>query len=117
MNGDASVANGVLAGTNGSPLPPLPPWLNGVRAPKLGPIATIFAIGLIMALLNTTSVIIEAVRSGYPLHPREPFVWEFSSLFVIALLAPLVRRAVTHWPFHREVLLRSLIVHAALTLP
>jgi hypothetical protein len=71
---------------------------------------------VLLVVVNSTTVLMEARRTGRSLDAWEPFLWEGTSLFITLLLAPLVGQAVARWPFRRENL-RGFAIHAALTLP
>ncbi len=88
------------------------------KAPfRPGPWGVIALISLPVGIVNATSVLIELRRLELPVHPAEPFFWEFSSVVVLVLLAPLVGRAVRRWPFEGPGLWTSLAIHAGLTVP
>jgi uncharacterized membrane protein YhaH (DUF805 family) len=77
----------------------------------------ILAVGVVITLVNATSEILEAQRDGGDLDPRAPFLWEVSSLILVVALAPFIGMAVRRWPPRRENWPRSLLTHAALTVP
>lgn len=82
-----------------------------------GPWGVIALISIPVGIVNATSVLIELRRLELPVHPAEPFFWEFSSVAVLLLLAPLVGRAVERWPLAGPRLWTSLAIHAGLTVP
>lgn len=82
-----------------------------------GPWAVIALVSIPVCLVNATSVLIELDRLDLPVHPAEPFFWEFSSAAILVLLAPLVGLAVARWPLEGPGIWLSLAVHLALTIP
>lgn len=77
----------------------------------------ILAVGSVITIVNTTSVLLEAERDGDQLSWWRPFSWEFSSLLVNMALAPFIGEAVRRAPPRRDNLLRLLSLHLALTVP
>lgn len=87
------------------------------KAPfRPGPWGVIALISIPVCMVNATSVLIELRRLELPVHPAEPFFWEFSSAAVLILLAPLVGAAVQRWPLEGPKLWIALAVHAGLTI-
>ncbi len=82
-----------------------------------GPWGVIAIVSIPVCLVNATSVLIELDRLDLPVHPAEPFFWEFSSAAILILLAPLVGWAVRRWPLEGAKVWTSLGVHLALTIP
>ncbi|MBL8548565.1 MAG: LytTR family transcriptional regulator [Hyphomonadaceae bacterium] len=101
------MTSGAPDGTKGAP--PL--------VPKFGPLAWIWALSCLVALVNATSVLMEMGRSGRTMPAWHPFVWEFSSMLVIAALAPAIREGVIRFPIRQENLVPALAIHAVLTIP
>lgn len=99
------VANGGQKGTSG--------WARG----RWGPWLFIVAVGVVITIVNTTSEILEAQRSGDTLDPRGPFTWEISSLILVLALAPFIGIAVRRWPPRGDNWPRVAAIHAALTVP
>lgn len=83
-------------------------------ARRIGPLATISAVGLVLALVNSFSVLSES-QGHAP--PWAPFLWEFSSVAIMTAMAPLIGYAVGRWPLGRDHLGRSVGIHAVLALP
>lgn len=82
---------------------------------KWRPWLFILAVGIVIVLVNATSVILEEQRDGDALAPWKPFLWEASSFAVILGLAPLVGEAIRRLPPRRDNWPRFLLGHAALT--
>lgn len=99
------MTDGELSGTSGKVGFRLAPW------------GMIALVSVPVAVVNATSVLIEFDRMKLPVHPAEPFFWEFSSALILVLLAPLVGMAVRRWPFEGPGIWTSLAVHIGLTLP
>lgn len=90
---------------------------NGGRRFRFGPWATLALVGFAAALVNATSVIMEARQRGDDMLPVEPFIWEYSSYLLILALAPLIGRAVFMLPPRRDNVPGFVLGHAALTVP
>jgi hypothetical protein len=99
------VAGGVEKGTGGRARFEWQPWL------------LILAVGCVITVVNTTSVLLEAQRDGDQLDWWRPLIWEFSSLAAFVALAPLIGEAMRRWPLRQDNLLRHFPVHLALTVP
>lgn len=99
------VANGGQKGTSG--------WARG----RWGPWLFIVAVGVVITIVNATSEILEAQRTGDRLDPRGPFTWEISSLILVLALAPFIGMAVRRWPPRGDNWPRVAAIHAALTVP
>lgn len=93
------------------------PVTSGKPGFRLGPWGLIVLFTLPIGVVNATSVLIEMRRVNVAINPLEPFLWEFSSAFVLVAMAPLVGRAVRRWPLEGNGLWASLAIHAALTVP
>lgn len=92
-------------------------WKNGTNGKRpLGAMAVLIPAAVLLVLVNSTTILMEARKNGRPLDVWEPFLLEGTSLFITLLLAPFVGRAVARWPFRRENL-RGFVIHAGLTLP
>lgn len=78
---------------------------------------TIVAVAVVVALVNTTSVVLEMSRAGLPFDWWEPVLWEGSSAVVVVALAPLVGAAVRRWTPRRDNLIRPGLIHLGLTVP
>jgi len=102
MNGSGLVTSGQKTVTKGG-------------AP-LGAMAILIPSAVLLFLVNSTTVLMEARRDNRALDAWEPFVWEGTSLLMTLALAPLVGRAVIRWPFGRAIW-RAFGVHLGLTLP
>lgn len=98
--------------TNGEPA-----VTSGERPFRFGAWETIALVGLVVAVVNATSVIMEARRDGDALDPWRPFAWEFSSYLLIIALAPLIGRAIARFPPRRDNLALFALIHAGLTIP
>ncbi len=98
------MTSGDPAGTNG--------W---ARFP--GPLASIALVGVVVAVVNASSDILEMRRADLPFELWEPLLWEFSSAAIIIALAPLVGRALRRWPPRPDNLVRFGLIHFALTIP
>jgi len=107
MSGEAAGTSGAPAGTSGA---------QGFAANRTQ-LALVAALGLVNALVNATSALLEARREGRLLEIWEPFVWEASSFVVVLALAPLVWRAVEKIPPTSGRMARFALSHAALTIP
>lgn len=77
-----------------------------------GPWPTVILVGLVVALVNATSGIIEGAGD----HWIEPVLWEGTSAVVILALAPVVGWAMRRWP-PRADNLPAFAIHFALTMP
>ncbi|MGQ0533862.1 MAG: LytR/AlgR family response regulator transcription factor, partial [Caulobacteraceae bacterium] len=99
------MTTGGVNGTSGWPRVQWGPWL------------LIAAVGLMIALVNATSELLEAQRDGDTLDPRAPLLWEFSSYVLIVALAPLIGAAVRRLPPRRENWPIALLAHFTLTFP
>lgn len=93
------------------------PVTNGRPGFRLGPWGLIILFTVPIGVVNATSVLIDMQRMNVAIHPFEPFLWEFSSAFVLVAMAPLVGWAVRRWPLEGTGLWTSLAIHAGLTLP
>jgi len=80
---------------------------------KIGPWAIIAAVGVVVALVNATSGIIEGAGD----HWIEPVVWEATSAVVIIGMAPLIGMAMRRWPPRADNLALAGAIHFALTIP
>lgn len=100
-NGEPRLITGGKKGTNSWPRAQWGPWL------------AIMLVGLVVAFVNATSGIIEGAGD----HWIEPVVWEASSAIVIIGLAPLIGRAMRHWPPQADKLPAFLLIHLGLTIP
>lgn len=74
-----------------------------------------FPLGLV-ALINTTSVLMEDPPGERDFQAWEPALWEGSSAIVLFALVPLVWRWMRRWPV-RPPWLRAGLVHLLLSLP
>jgi len=74
-------------------------------------------VGVAVAFVTASSDITEIRRSESDVHWLEPVFWEVTSALVIISLAPLVGLAVRRWPPREDNLLRSGLIHFALTIP
>lgn len=84
----------------------------------IGPWMAIAGVGVIITLVNATSVLIDWRREGMtPGAAYEPFLWEFTSLIGVLALAPLVGWAIKRWPVTPQTLWPNAAVHLALTVP
>ncbi len=90
---------------------------SGESRSRLGPWGVIALASIPVCIVNATSVLIELQRLDLPVHPAEPFLWEFSSALILVLMAPLVGRAVRRWPLEGPGIWTSLAVHMGLTVP
>lgn len=91
---------------------------NGTNGPArgewaIGPWAAIVLVGVVVAFVNATSGIIEHAGG----HWAAPVLWEGSSFIVMVAMAPAVGWAVRRWPFRRETLASSALIHFGLTIP
>ncbi|MDP3458290.1 MAG: LytTR family DNA-binding domain-containing protein [Hyphomonas sp.] len=84
---------------------------------RLGPWGVIALVSIPVCLVNATSVLIELQRLDLPVHPAEPFLWEFSSALILVLMAPLVGGAVRRWPLEGPGIWTALVMHLGLTIP
>jgi len=87
---------------------------NGER--PLGAMALLIPASVLLVVVNSTTILMEARDGGRPLHAWEPFLLEGTSLFITLVLAPFVGRAIARWPFRRENL-GAFAIHLGLTLP
>ncbi len=69
-----------------------------------------------VALVNTTSVLMENPEGARDFEAWEPALWEASSAIMLFLLAPLLWRWARRWPV-RPPYLRAALVHLLLTIP
>ncbi|MCG8504361.1 MAG: LytTR family transcriptional regulator [Sphingomonadales bacterium] len=68
-----------------------------------------------MALVNATSVLMEAPRIGRTLLAWEPFIWEFSSAIGVGALIPAVLWIDRRYPFTAGRWLRYAVLHLGLS--
>lgn len=94
-----------------------PSGTSGKAGFRLDPWGVIALVSVPVAVVNATSVLIEFDRMKLPVHPAEPFFWEFSSALILVLLAPLVGKAVRRWPLEGSGVWANLAIHIGLTLP
>jgi hypothetical protein len=80
-----------------------------------GFLAVVIAGGLVIGVVNATTILLEAERNGNQIRVWSPFLLEFSSMAVIVALAPFVGRALLRFPFRRETIGSFLLVHLALS--
>lgn len=100
------MASGGQNGTSGeAPPPPIGPW------------AVVALIGAAVALITSTSEIMEFARGGSSRHWIEPVLWETTSAIAIVALAPLVGMGVRRWPPRADNLVRAGLIHLGLTIP
>lgn len=90
---------------------------SGRRILRIGPWGLIAVITIPVVLVNATSDLIEMQRAALSFHPAEPFVWEFTSVVMLLLMAPLVGQAVRRWPLSGQRLPVSVLIHAVMTVP
>lgn len=81
------------------------------------PLAFVALGGVIVAITNATSRILESQRDTDGLYPAAPFLWEFSSLIVALALAPMVGEAIRRLAPQRDNIARFVLGHLAMTLP
>lgn len=109
------MTSGGDSGTNGRPQNA---GLNGAAARWLRhPLLWIALTGIVVGLVNATSDIIDARRIGLDDNAGLQFFNEFSSVVVIIALAPCIGWAVDRFPPSAEGWPRTLLIHAALTIP
>ncbi len=82
-----------------------------------GPWATIALVGVVVAIVNATSGIMEFQRAGVDRHWLEPVTWEVTSAIIIVAAAPLIGWAVRRWPFRGDSLVPAGLIHLGLTVP
>jgi len=99
------VTSGGQIGTSGEPRTRLGPW--GVIA----------LAGVAVAFVTASSDLTEIRRAGADVHWAEPVLWEITSAIVIIGLAPLVGLAIRRWTPREDNLLRTGLIHFALTIP
>lgn len=75
-SGERAGTSGGKSGTSGERLE----WV---------PIAVIAAVGLIVAVINATSGIMEAQTGGAPIDPTAAWLYEISSVIMVVLLSPI----------------------------
>lgn len=75
------------------------------------------AILVAVALSNAFSERANYASLGDALPLREPLVWEFSSVFMIGVLLPVLAWFYRRFPFHAKGWYRTAIIHALATLP
>ena len=76
--------------------------------------------GALLALSNVVNALssnTDYARVGIPLEPWKPFVWEFSSGFMLWLLVPVLHLWLTLFPITRPGWWRSLPAHLLMTVP
>lgn len=78
-----------------------------------GPWLTVAIVGVAVALVNSTSEIIEGAGE----HWIEPVLWETTSAIVIIAMAPLIGRAMHRWPPRADTLPTFALIHFGLTIP
>lgn len=99
------MADGGQRGTSGWPRAQWGPWL------------AIALVGVVVALVNSTSKILEFARADVDIDWWEPVVWEVSSATIIVAMSPAIGWAIRRWPPHPDRLVRFGLVHLALTIP
>lgn len=99
------MTSGVKSGTNGA----------GGWSP--GPWTTVALIGALVAVVTSTSVMMELQRGGSRTHWIEPVLWESTSFASIVALAPLIGWAVQRWPPRPDRLPIFALTHLGLTIP
>lgn len=87
------------------------------RPIRLGPWGLIAAVGVVVAFVTASSDLQDISRAGADIHWSEPVLWEITSAISIIGLAPLVGLAVRRWTPREDNLLRTGLIHLALTLP
>lgn len=75
------------------------------------------AILVAVALSNAFSQRANYASMGDVLPLREPLVWEFSSVFMIGVLLPVLAWFYRRFPFHAKGWYRAAIIHVLATLP
>ena len=83
----------------------------------IGPWTLVALVGVVVALVNATSGIMELRRVGADFHWLEPVLWEATSAAAIIALAPGIGWAMRRWPPRSDSLVRFALIHAALTVP
>ena len=76
-NGEAPGTSGGKAGTSGWRL-------------DLVPLGVIAAVGVVVAVINATSVILEAQTGGAPIDPAAAWLYEISSVIMVVALSPAI---------------------------
>lgn len=87
------------------------------RLRRLGPWGVVALIAVAVAFVTTSSVLTELRRSESDVHWAEPLLWEITSAITIVSLAPLIGLAIRRWPPREDTVLRTGLIHFALTIP
>jgi LytTr DNA-binding domain len=107
LEGQAAVTSGETPVTSGGK-----PGTSGERL-SWAPLAVVAGVSVTLAVLNSTSALMEARAGGEVLDARAPWVYEFSSIIFVIALTPLVARAVALFPPKRGRWLRFVPGHIA----
>jgi len=102
-SGDGSGTSGGKSGTSGWRIE----WV---------PLGVIAAVGVVVAVLNATSGIMEAQTGGAPIDPRAAWLYETSSVLMVVLLSPGIGWAVWKVPPPEEMTLPAWLRFAGLHL-
>lgn len=102
------MTSGDVSGTSGS----------GAKLSWLpGPWLAVTLVGIVVALINSTSDYLDLSRRSAHFFPWEPFVWEFTSAAVIVAMAPAIGWAMARWAITGDSLVRPALIHFGLTFP
>jgi hypothetical protein len=86
---------------------------NGARPFGLGPWSLIALVGVLVAIINATSGIIEGAGEVW----LESVIWEVTSAAAIIALAPFIGWAVRRWPPRLDTWIPTALIHLGLTVP
>ena len=75
-----------------------------------------FCFASVDALVRSTSLIMEYAKHGSPLEAWQPFVWEFSSIFVVFILVPFIVMFDEQYPIASDGWLKRLLIHVPLSM-
>lgn len=68
------------------------------------------------AVVRSTSLIMEYENRGNPVEAWKPFVWEFTSTYMIVLLVPLIIMFDERYPIARKDWFKRLLIHIPLSI-
>src|SRR5262245_53671850 len=76
-----------------------------------------FAFWTFLGLVNFGSALMFVRRTNSRIGAWEPLTWEMSSVYVIAVLVPMVIWVTHHLPFRKDTWKSALIMHFLLSVP
>ena len=76
----------------------------------------VFCFISLEAFVRSTSLIMEYGNRGSPLEPWKPFVWEFSSTYMVFILVPFIMMFDENYPIASKKWLQRILVHVPLSM-